>query len=148
MKTPVGWARANMLYDLAQTPPEQGSLLESLFLVLTKRRQEQQFLALRVLVEATLAPHLEGKSKISETFSDFVDAMFPYLEGEKDSSTSTENLMQAALKQWTGHPALRVKPLWNTKDGPRRFKSSLVRGKEKVEERERMRREGIMRRIK
>jgi hypothetical protein len=134
-----------MLYDLAQTPPESGSLLESVFLVLSKRRQEQQFLALRVLVEAALAPHLEGKSKISETFGDFVDAMFPYLKKE---TTKGESLEREALKQWTGHRAFRVKPLWQSKDQPRRFRSSLQRGKEKIAERERMQREGIMRRIK
>jgi len=134
-----------MLYDLSQAPPEPGSLLESVFLVLTKRRQEQEFLRTRVLVEATLAPHLEGKSKISETFGDYMNAMFPYLQHQVPEK---EGLMKQALKQWAGHRGFKVKPLWQTKDTPAHFRSALSRGREKVEERERMRTEGKLRQIK
>ena len=134
-----------MLYDLAQVPPETGSLLESVFLVLTKRRQEQEFLRTRVLVEATLAPHLEGDSKISDTFSDYMNAMFPYLKHQKDEK---EDLMRQALKQWTGHRAFKVKPLWQAKEKPARFRSSLARGREKVKALEQLRREGRVQRMR
>lgn len=133
-----------MLYDLAQAPPEQGSLLESVFLVLTKRRQEQEFLKARVMVEATLAPHLEGKSKISDTFNDYMNAMFPYLAQQKSTQ---EDEMHQTLKKWTAGRAFKIKPLWEAKERPARFKSSLVRGRQKVEERERLRKEGKAKKI-
>ena len=66
----MGWARANMLYDLYGRPPPAGSLLESVFMVLAKRRQEQELLRTRVLVEAVLAPHVEKKGPgLSEAFA-------------------------------------------------------------------------------
>jgi len=133
-----------MLYDLAQAPPEPGSLLESVFLVLSKRRQEQEFLKTRVMVESTLAPHLEGESKISETFSDYMNAMFPYL---KHQGQDKDRDMKKALKQWTDRTAFKVKPLWEAKDKPARFRSSLKRGQERVAERERLRKTGMARRI-
>lgn len=133
-----------MLYDLAQAPPEPGSLLESVFLVLTKRRQEQEFLKSRALVEAMLAPHLEGESKVSETFNDYLNAMFPYLQHARDTK---EDMAKEALKHWTNRAGFRVKPLWEHKDKPGRFRSSLARGAERVRERERMRREGRSKRI-
>lgn len=134
-----------MLYDLSQAPPEPGSLLESAFLVLTKRRQEQEFLRTRVLAEATLAPHLEGDSKISETFDDYMNSMFPYL---RHQTTRSETDMKKALKQWTGRTAFKVKPLWQASDSPKRFRSSLQRGKEKIAKMEELRRSGVLRRIK
>lgn len=134
-----------MLYDLAQAPPEPGSLLESVFLVLTKRRQEAEFLQTRVIVEAALAPHLEGKSKISDTFNDYLNAVFPWFRLHKGK---TEKDMADALKQWVGKKALRVRPLWQNSQKPKRIQSSLARGREKVEERERMRREGRVKKLK
>jgi hypothetical protein len=133
-----------MLYDLSPVAPESGSLLESLFLVLTKRRQEAEFLRTRVLVEATLAPHLEGKSKISETFSDYFNAMFPWIKNQK---SATETLMAQALEQWVGKKVLRVRPLWQSNQKPKKLKSSLERGRSRVEARERLKTEGKTRRI-
>lgn len=133
-----------MLYDLAQAPPEQGSLLESVLLIISKRRQEQEFLKTRVLVEATLAPHLEGESKVSETFKDYMDTMFPYLGEERDTK---ETLAKQALDHWVGKGPLRVRPLWQSAEKPRRIRSALQRGAEKVREIEKMRREGRLKRM-
>jgi hypothetical protein len=133
-----------MLYDLASAPPERGSLLESLFLVLSKRRQEQEFLKTRVLAEAMLAPHIEGKGRLTETFDDYANAMFPYLQSEKEKK---EKLAADALKQWTDQKVLKVRPLWRAKEGARGLKSRLALGAERVKNAEEARRTGKLRRI-
>ena len=72
-------------------------------------------------------------------------SMFPYFKNQEDS---TKTLMRDALKQWTGNKVLRVRPMQQTGDKPTRFRSSLARGRKKVEERERLRREGRLRKVK
>lgn len=133
-----------MLYNLAQAPPEPGSFLESAFLLLTKRRQEQEFFRTRALVEAVLAPHLEGETSVSETFSDYMNVMFPYLSRQPKKKDE----MKEALDHWVGKRMFRVKPLWEAGDKPVRFRSSLQRGRERVERREQLRKAGQLRRIK
>lgn len=135
-----------MLYDLAQAPPEQGSLLESVFLVLAKRRQEQEFLRTRVLIEATLAPHLE-KSTVSEAFGDYFDSMFPYLGSEK--TVKTEDLQREALEHWVGKGPLTVKPIGMPADQKRsQVRSALQRSAARVAAAEDARRAGTLRRLK
>lgn len=133
-----------MLYDLSQAPPERGSLLESVFLVLSKRRMEAEVLRTRVLVEATLAPHLEGKTKLPELFNDYVETMFPFFKGQKGA---TEKLMREALKQWTSKGNLRVKRMPSTQSY-QKFKSSIERTKKKVQEWEKLEKSGRLRHIK
>lgn len=121
-----------MLYDLYGAPPPPGSLLESVFMILSKRRQEQELLRTRVLVEAMLAPHVEKKgSTLSEAFGDYADTLFPFLRHKRTKSSEDA---KKALKQWTDRHALRVKPIWNAmKDGPaKKMQSRLRKGADRV----------------
>lgn len=115
-------------------------------MVLAKRKQEQELLRTRVLVEAALAPHVEKKGGgLSEAFSDYMDAMFPFLRGTR---TAKEELARQALKQWTDRGPLRVKPLWDVARGStKRFHSKLRKGAERVAQIEAERKAGKRRRI-
>lgn len=132
-----------MLYDLATASPEPGSLLESVFLIISKRRQEQEFLRTRTLVSATLAPHVEN-NKLSEVFEDYFNAMFPWLKKEREDK---EQLAKEALKHWAGKKAFAVRPLWTAKQAGRGIKSRLRKGAEKVRKIEEERRKGRLRRL-
>jgi hypothetical protein len=132
-----------MLYDTAQESPEPGSLLESLFLVLSKRRQEQEFLKTRVLAEAALAPHLE-KNNLKETFDDYASAMFPYLKSEREKR---DKITKQALEHWTSKKAFKVKPLWTAKNNAKGLRSKLAAGAERVQQLEAERKSGRLKRI-
>ena len=136
-----------MLYDLYGQPPEPGSLLESVFMLISKRRQEQELLKTRVLVEATLAPHFENKSDmLTQTFKDYMDAMFPFFKKERGQKVEEEKVV---LKEWSDKGPLKVEPLWN-KDAQgttKRFMSKLRKGAERVAQIEADRKSGRNRRI-
>lgn len=134
-----------MLYDLGQVP-KPGSLLESVFSLLANRRQYQEFLKTRVIMEASLAPHIEGgKDRLSNAYEQYAKAMLPYL-GKVRSTQSTEE--QKTLQQWTNRGPLVVRPLWRAKEGAKgSWKSALARGRERVRQLEEARRAGRLRRI-
>jgi hypothetical protein len=125
-----------MLYDLAEGPPRRGTLLESVFMVLVNRRQEQEFLKTRLLVEAVLAPHTE-QSKLSDTFKDYAAQAFPHLHKQE---ASKDSLAKKALAAWTGIDKLYVKPLWEAAPQRRKMSSRLHKARQKVEELEENRR--------
>jgi hypothetical protein len=101
--------------------------------VISKRRQEQEFLRTRVLVEAALAPHLEGGGKVSETFKDYANAMFPFLQGEKKKTVA---MQKEALENWVSKGAMAVKPLWRSQEGAKGWRSKLRKGAEAIKKRE------------
>lgn len=109
----MGWARANMLYDLATEPPEPGTLLESAFLLMAKKRQEIRFHETRFLAEAAMRPHVEDGKSFQEAYQDYADAIFPFTARDRElEKTKAKDIMQ----QWTSHKALRVKPLWRPQE--------------------------------
>jgi hypothetical protein len=96
-----------MLYDLADGPPEPGTLLESLFMLVTKRRMEAQYLGTRVLMEAVLAPHVK-ETTLSKTNKLYLDSMFPHLrKGRSDEEKDAKE----AMKHWVNRGPMRVTPL-------------------------------------
>lgn len=131
-----------MLYDLADSPPLPGSLLESLFLIVTKRRQELEFLQTRLLIEAIREPNLE-KSGVKDSFQNYLEAAFPYLERERRKEGDEAREM---LKKWTDQGALRVRPLWRGKEN-RGVLSKLRKGAERVRQSEELRRKYRHRRL-
>jgi len=131
-----------MLYDLADAPPPPGSLLESIFLIVTKRRQEIEFLQTRLMIEAIREPNLE-KSGVQDAFKEYLEATFPYLEGETKKQAEDARTM---LKKWTDVGALKIKPLWRGKEH-RGLLSKLRKGAEKVRKSEELRRQYRHRRI-
>lgn len=103
-----------MLYDLSKEPPEAGSLMEFLMIMVSKRRQEARVWETRVLVEASLAPHMKD-NKLQEMLSSYLNSVFPYLS----KSTADKNAeAKEALDKWTGVKTLKVSPLIKTKSAP------------------------------
>jgi len=126
-----------MLYDLAAAPPRPGSLLEPLFLLVSKRRQEAEYFQTKSMVAAVIAAAgAEGGSKMLEDAMDeYRKSLFPYLEGEK---RRYDKQTKDALKHWAEKVAFKVRPLWRAKENQALI-SKLRRGKVKILESERKR---------
>jgi hypothetical protein len=126
-----------MLYDLAQAPPEPGSLLESVLLIVAKRRQEAEWLGTKCLMLANMAEHLKGDA-LQKIVDVYTDTMFPFLGKH---TQERDKLAKKAVKAWTGVGPLRVKPLWLNRD-QRAVQSRLRRTAAKLQEQERKRPRG------
>jgi hypothetical protein len=72
-----------MLYDLANQPPEPGSLLESVFLLLTNRRREAEICQTEAIVVAILGSKTGQVDIIENAMKSYKNALFPFLEAEK-----------------------------------------------------------------
>lgn len=117
-----------MLYDTAGGPPEPGSLLESVFLLMAKKRREAEFFRTKLLVEAMLAPHAEDSGGLNKALDAYRAAMFPFLESEQEREAAETKKL---LDHWVSRKAFRVKPLWRASDS-RGIVSRLRRGAERV----------------
>lgn len=119
-----------MLYDLATQPPEPGSVLESVFLLISIRRRETDLFRTEALLAATVGAATQDFSAVEESLAAYKHSMFPFIESQKGKRTE---LAKDALKQWTDHGAFNVTPLWNA--GHREVKklhSQLRRGAERT----------------
>jgi hypothetical protein len=134
-----------MLYDLCVKPPPR-SLLESVFMLITNRRQYEEFLKTRVIMESLLAPHLDGGAKsLKETFEAYAGVALPYLGKVR---SKTKESAHRTLDKWTNRGPLMVRPLWEAKEGnAKKLKSALVRGAQRVQAIEEDRRRGKLKRI-
>jgi hypothetical protein len=124
-----------VLYDLAQGPPEPGTLLESVFLLVSLRRREAELLHTEAIVTAIAC--LEGKDfKLAvDAIQALKNTLFPFLEAEKKKLDDKE---KAALKYWTQNIKFKVKPLWNANQD-RKLHSQLKRSAEKTKQAEELR---------
>jgi hypothetical protein len=126
-----------MLYDLASGPPEPGSLLESVFLLISLRRRESELFQTEAIITAVLAAGSDKFEPVEHALKAYKDAMFPFLEAEK---TKRSDMAKAALKQWTDHKAFRVRPLWTAYDGrTKRMHSQLKKSAERTQQAEALR---------
>ena len=66
MSSPVGWARANVLYDTSSRPPRYGTLEEAAYLLVWKTRRDIQVAGVRAQAQAAI-----GGDKALDAFSDF-----------------------------------------------------------------------------
>ena len=126
-----------MMYDLAKTAPPPGSLLESLFLIVSKRRQETEFLKTKLLVAATREANLEDENVVPKAYKEYVHALFPYLEEDVKKELDDAHSM---LKKWTDLKALTVKPIWRATDH-KGIMSKLRKGAERTKHAEDLRRQ-------
>ena len=132
-----------MLYDLATEPPMPGSLLESVFLLISKRRQESEYHKTKLLMLSSFAHRLEGGAKqLEEALTLYRQTMFPFLEDEKRKMDVDS---KKVLKSWTSK-ILKIRPLWRAKDHAP-LVSKLRRGAERIKESEKARRLKPHRRI-
>ena len=132
-----------MLYDLASRPPTPGSLLESVFIFMSKRRQEAEYFKTKSLVIAAIADKMkDGGKLLDDALDQYRGLIFPFLgETKKQAERDTK----AALKQWT-NKVLKIRPLWRAKEN-KPIVSRLRRGAEKVRQSEELRRKRPHRRI-
>ena len=132
-----------MLYDLAEGPPRPGTLLESVFLLIAKRRQEAQLRQTHVLVAATLAPHAENGSKfLSDALKEYRNSLMPFLEKMDDDRKVNEKKL---LAHWA-NKVFRVRPM-HREHGNKAWSSKLRKGAERVQQLEAARRDNQLRRI-
>lgn len=132
-----------MLYDLASEPPRPGSLLESLFILMAKRRREAEYYKTKVLATASIAAHSEGGGKeLEKAFESYQSSMFPFLA---DETKKTDKDSKKLLKSWT-NKALKIKPLWRAQEN-KPLISKLRKGAEQVKKAEALRRKKDHRRI-
>lgn len=126
-----------MLYELYDRPPEPGSLLESVFAIISKRRREAEYYKTKVLVSAILADKVDdGGQRLQEALDLYRDSLFPYLASE---TTKKDKAAKKLLKQWTSK-ILKIRPLWRAQDH-KGLISRLRRGAQKVRESEKLRRD-------
>ena len=132
-----------MLYDLASGPPKPGTLLESVFVLMAKRRQEVDYLKTKVLMIASLAYKIENGGKLlDEAMDSYRVTLFPFLGDEKRKQDIEH---KEILKKWTRY-AFKIRPLWRAQDN-RAVISKLQRGAEKTRRSEELRRKKRHRRI-
>lgn len=132
-----------MLYDQALGPPPSGSLLESVFVLLAKRRQESDYYKTKVLVAAQVAVHSEeGGKMLTKAWEDYREAVFPFLSGQKEK----EDVDAKKILNWWGNRMLKIKPLWRATEN-KSIVSKLRRGQARVKKAEQLRRTRQHRRI-
>ena len=83
--TPLGWARANIVYDLQHEPPPPGSPLESVFILVWQMRQDIEYYAHRVLVQAAIEIKDGGKAA-ADAWQKYTDVFFPHVKGRRDAA--------------------------------------------------------------
>jgi len=126
-----------MLYDLASSPPEPGSLLESIFLLITTRKREAELYHTEALISAMIGVANKDFEGIEKALESYKNAMFPFLEGER---VNRAEMAKAALKQWTDHKAFTVKPLWQSNNPQqKRVQSQLRKSAERTHKAEQLR---------
>lgn len=123
---------ATMLYDLANSPPEPGSLLESVLLLMAKKKREAEFFQAKLMVEAMLAPHAESTDGLLKAYESYREAMFPFLGSELNKEKVEAKKL---LDHWVGKKAFSVKPIWQVGNN-KGFASKLRRGAARVKEKE------------
>jgi len=131
-----------MLYDLAKEPPRPGTLLESVFVLMAKRKQEAEYFKTKAIIASNLAQSEEGVNLLNDALEEYRNRLFPFLSGEKKKA---DRDARKALKQWT-NKVLKIRPLWRPSEH-RGMVSKLRRGAERTRQAEALRRQHRHRRI-
>jgi hypothetical protein len=91
-----------MWYDKYPGAPPRGSPLETVFLLVHIARKEAELLATRTLVRgqfALLSKSPEGAKAAYEAYQSYSDAMFPFLEHAKDTTTDDHARLMEHVKR-------------------------------------------------
>lgn len=132
-----------MLYDQSTVLPQSGSPLESVFILLAKRKQEAEYYKTKLMVASNLAPHSEeGAKMLSGAWEDYRDAVFPFLAGQR----TKKDVEAKKVLDWWGKRMLKIRPLWRANER-KGLVSKLRKGMERVRESEKLRRRFPHRRI-
>jgi len=90
MKTPLGWARANLVYQKLNKVPKYGSLLESMCLILWKELLDIDVAQARAQAQAAL-----GGKEASEAFKDYSGLVFR----EKETKEQSKDIMRERFEK-------------------------------------------------
>lgn len=90
MKTPLGWARANLVYQKLNKVPKYGSLLESMCLILWKELLDIDVAQARAQAQAAL-----GGDEAKKAFSDYSSLIFR----DKINEQEKKDLMQERFQR-------------------------------------------------
>ena len=95
MRTPEGWARANLLLETLRAPPPKGSLQESALILLLMKLESIEHARFRALAQITV-----DKDKGVEAFEEYMKIAFPYLDAAKrrDRKEFTDLLQQEIMR--------------------------------------------------
>jgi hypothetical protein len=94
------------MYEMMREPPPPGSPVESVMLLVWRMRQDREYNAIRVFVQAAIDPD-QGKST-QDAWKEFSDTFFPYLKGQKRRGDKAA--IDYLMKEVSRGP-LTVKPL-------------------------------------
>jgi len=110
VNTPLGWARANFIYE-KEDRPVPGSLVEVIFIIVFFMKQRIQFQRTRVDVQAALDQ--EGKETL-RAFEDFRKAVFPY---ERRMALQKFAEEKKVLEKWVTDGPVSVTPMFLPRKG-------------------------------
>ena len=127
LKTPVGWARANIWYEKLGAPPTPGTWQEALSILVWVGRQEQQVAATRAVAQASIK---DTEKEARKAFENYLGAMFPYRE--KVEQKAKEN-QQELLRRWTGVGPIRLSTQYRVDREAQRREEQRQRGEKLVE---------------
>ena len=105
--TPLGWARANIVYDMQHEPPPPGSPLESVIILVWQMRQDIEFYSTRALVQAALDIEDKGKA-VQEAWKAYSDAFYPHVKNKRDFG---DKAALATLMREVKKGGLKVRPV-------------------------------------
>lgn len=111
------------MYDKTPTPPEPGSPLELVFLMIWKMRQQIEFQKSRVTVQALLAQKGVEDKHVKEAFEDLKDAFFPY---DKNARRTDLKKMREAMYSELARGPLSITAL--SDPNQKKIQSKLARG--------------------
>jgi hypothetical protein len=100
MKTPLGWARAQLIADHLVKPPPYGSLLELMCLVVQRERAQLRVLGARAQAQAAL-----GGESAEAAFKDFVNA------SNRVETEDVKKRLQVQLEKLKEIKEIRFKPM-------------------------------------
>lgn len=133
LETPLGWARANILYDKAERLPEPGSPMEILFLMVWTMRQDIEFQKSRATLQALLSQKGADDKTILKAFEDLRNAFHPFDRVQKKED---EKHQKDALRRWIQHGPVEVQA--QIDPNRRKVASRLRRGDKDLAQRKAM----------
>ena len=118
MKTPEGWARANLMLRTLQAPPPRGSLQEFALILLLDRLEDIEHAKFRALAQIMVE-----KDAGIKAFNEYTKVAFPSAEQRKNTEADQ---MAKLLKDWVAKGPMKIKPMEEPR-GRSRLKGKVTR---------------------
>ena len=121
LKTPLGWARANLIYDNLQGLPKYGSLLESMCLLVWRNRTDLHHAQIRATAQASI-----GGEEATKAFKDFTAIL-----NRNNPKPEEKDIMRRRFEAITKIKAIKFSPI---NLGPEKGAKSLKKVRSKRNE--------------